>query len=137
MRAKRKQCTRHLTDLDVAPVWCAQQGRREQGIAILKRLNGSIEGYSAEKQYDILVRSIEYEKKQNSAIRKEHWWNIFLGTNLVRSRRIPHNLATHLVLWIFLVATRHQCLDYPRLPAPWTWAVPYLWIDFLQSRGCR
>ena len=65
-------------------VWCAQKGRREQGIAILQWLNGNIPGYSAEKQFDIVVKGLEYEKVKQAAIRKEHWWNIFLGTNLVR-----------------------------------------------------
>ena len=30
------------------------------------------------------MRGVEYEKAKNAAIRKEHWWNIFLGTNLIR-----------------------------------------------------
>lgn len=29
-------------------------------------------------------RGAEYEKAKNAEVRKEHWWNIFLGTNLIR-----------------------------------------------------
>ncbi|KAG7527584.1 hypothetical protein FFLO_06790 [Filobasidium floriforme] len=67
-----------------SPVWCAQKGKRDRGIAILTRLNGKIDGYNAEKQYDILSRSAEYEKAQNAEVRKEYWFNVFLGSNLLR-----------------------------------------------------
>jgi MFS family permease len=70
--------------LPVRAVWCAQKGKRDRGIAILARLNGKIDGYNAEKQYDILSRSAEYEKAKNAEIRKEYWFNVFLGSNLLR-----------------------------------------------------
>lgn len=39
--------------------------------------------YDAEFQYDILAKSLAYEKKQQELVRKERFYNIFIGTDLV------------------------------------------------------
>lgn len=45
-----------------SPYWCAARGRHEQGVKIVRFLNGGIEGYDVEYHYDIIKRSVEREE---------------------------------------------------------------------------
>lgn len=44
-----------------SPYWCAARGKHEEGVKVIRFLNGGIEGYDVEYHYDIIKRSVEKE----------------------------------------------------------------------------
>lgn len=51
-----------------SPYWCAMRGKHDQGVKVIRFLNGGIEGYDVEYHYNIIRRSVEkenaYQKQQ-------------------------------------------------------------------------
>ncbi|WVQ82451.1 hypothetical protein IAT38_004580 [Cryptococcus sp. DSM 104549] len=45
-----------------SPWWCANRELHDRGRAIIKRLNGNIDGYDVDFHYDIIQRTVEHEK---------------------------------------------------------------------------
>ncbi|WWC97802.1 hypothetical protein V866_004689 [Kwoniella sp. B9012] len=77
-----------------SPFWCATAGKHDRGRAVIKRLNGGIEGYDVDYHYDIIKRSVEKEKSYQKEIDGEsHGFiqelrnvkEVFIGVNGFRT----------------------------------------------------
>nr|XP_031857210.1 uncharacterized protein CI109_007374 [Kwoniella shandongensis]KAA5524282.1 hypothetical protein CI109_007374 [Kwoniella shandongensis] len=77
-----------------SPWWCANHEHHDRGRAIIKRLNGGIEGYNVEYHYDIIQKTVEHEKQMKIEAYgpDEGMWKritdireIFIGSNGMRT----------------------------------------------------
>ncbi|WWC64295.1 uncharacterized protein I303_106905 [Kwoniella dejecticola CBS 10117] len=77
-----------------SPFWCASVGKHDKGRAVIKRLNGGIEGYDVDYHYNIIKRSIEKEQSYQKQIDGEsHGFitelrnvkEVFIGVNGFRT----------------------------------------------------
>jgi len=50
------------TYIPESPYWCATHGDHDKGRAIIKRLNGGIDGYDVDFHYNLIRRAVEKEK---------------------------------------------------------------------------
>ena len=72
------------TILPESPRWLAVNGKHDKAKAVLNRLNGKVQGYDVEAEYNIIL--VELEEGRNLANQASRWsyWAIFKGTNLRR-----------------------------------------------------
>lgn len=68
-----------------SPVWCATRGKVDMAKRCLKQINGGVEGYDVDHQYNLLDLLIQHEHRVAVEQRKEKWYAIFQGVNARRT----------------------------------------------------
>lgn len=66
-----------------SPRFYARKGKHEQAMAVLRRLNGNVEGYNVELEYAVLSKEVEDGKALATMSSKLSFFEIFKGINLV------------------------------------------------------
>ncbi|CEL12021.1 hypothetical protein ASPCAL15114 [Aspergillus calidoustus] len=67
------------------PAWCVTAGKHERAKKNLKRLNGHVKDYNVDHQLQVLVLVAEHERALAVEQNREHWYEIFRGTNGLRT----------------------------------------------------
>ena len=68
-----------------SPVWCVNVGKYERAKKQLRTLYRGVNDYNLEQQFQVIVLSVEHEKAVAVEQRREKWYNIFRGTDGVRT----------------------------------------------------
>ncbi|KAH8422418.1 putative MFS alpha-glucoside transporter [Aspergillus melleus] len=68
-----------------SPVWCVNVGKYERAKRQLRTLYRGVNDYNLEQQFQVIVLSVEHEKAVAVEQRREKWYNIFRGTDGVRT----------------------------------------------------
>jgi hypothetical protein len=71
--------------LPESPRWLAQRGKHDRAKAVLRRVNGSVEGYDVDTEYAILVAEIEDGRRLTAQMNSVSILSLFRGTNLRRT----------------------------------------------------
>ncbi|KAM0754628.1 general substrate transporter [Meredithblackwellia eburnea MCA 4105] len=67
--------------LPESPWWLASAGKYEEGKAVLHKINGQIEGYSVEDEFNVMLSTIEEERRESELQKTQSFVQIFKGTN--------------------------------------------------------
>lgn len=67
--------------LPESPAWCVTRGLEARAKDCLRKINGNVEGYDVDYQYNLLSMAVEHEKAVAIEQKREKWWSIFLGTD--------------------------------------------------------
>ncbi|KAK1149692.1 hypothetical protein N8T08_005245 [Aspergillus melleus] len=68
-----------------SPVWCVNVGKYERAKKQLRTLYRGVNDYNLEQQFQVIVLSVEHEEAVAVEQRREKWYNIFRGTDGVRT----------------------------------------------------
>ena len=69
-----------------SPWFYARRGKKEAACKSLIRLYGDIPGYNVEEEYNVILRTLAYEKRAlNLGEGQESWLDLFRGGNLKRT----------------------------------------------------
>jgi MFS family permease len=68
-----------------SPAWCVSKGKLDQAKQALSRLNYGVEGYDIDQQLQLLIRTIDHERTIAADQRSERWYNVFKGTDGLRT----------------------------------------------------
>ncbi|RDW74636.1 putative MFS alpha-glucoside transporter [Aspergillus mulundensis] len=67
------------------PAWCVNAGKLDRAKKELLKLHRGVENYDVDHQLQVLVMSAEHERALAVEQRREHWYEIFRGTNGLRT----------------------------------------------------
>ncbi|KAL1413457.1 hypothetical protein Q8F55_001224 [Vanrija albida] len=85
-----------LLFLPESPVWYCRNGRHEEAMASLRRLNGKLDWYDEAHEYAVFRQDVEESEALAAKASKHSWLACFKGTNLRRTliSTIPFSMQT-------------------------------------------
>ncbi|KAE8154589.1 general substrate transporter [Aspergillus avenaceus] len=66
------------------PWWLVSKGKFDQATKVLRRCNGSVEGYNVSEQIEIMSATVVEERRIAERDSQEGQWAVFQGRNLIR-----------------------------------------------------
>ncbi|KAL4900635.1 hypothetical protein BDW74DRAFT_182470 [Aspergillus multicolor] len=67
------------------PAWCVNAGKLDRAKKELLKLHRGVDNYDVDHQLQVLVMTAEHERALAVEQRREHWYEIFRGTNGLRT----------------------------------------------------
>lgn len=71
--------------LPESPAWLAAKGKEKSAKKQLLRINRGVPGYDVDRAYQLLAMTVEHEKALAQEMRREKFYNVFRGTDGLRT----------------------------------------------------